>query len=77
MITCRYLGCAEIKRNGCRARAIMPVGASVEELRVTKPHNHPPDENAEEKEEFLKQLKSASRSMPGSLKKVYDNISVM
>lgn len=63
-----------MKRAGCRARAILPVGETTDHLRLTKPHNHPPNENAAEREEFINHLKTASRMMPGSLKKIYDNI---
>ncbi|XP_025830730.1 uncharacterized protein LOC112904587 [Agrilus planipennis] len=71
----RYLGCAEFKRAGCRARASIPVGGTLDQLKVTKPHNHPPDINAEERYEFVKELKSAVRSMQNAtLKKVYETI---
>lgn len=73
----RYLGCAEIKRNGCRARAIIPVNGTPDQLRVTMAHNHPPDDNIEEKEEFLKKLKEAVRTMPGTLKKIYETIAFL
>lgn len=76
-MTSRYLGCAEVKRNGCRARAIIPVNGTPNQLRVTQPHNHPPDDNAEEKEEFIKRLKEASRTIPGTLKNVYETISFL
>lgn len=68
------MACAEMKKTGCRARAILPVDGSEKQLRVTTPHNHPRDEHAEEKNYFYKHLKGAARTMPGSLKKVYDNI---
>ncbi|CAH2013229.1 unnamed protein product [Acanthoscelides obtectus] len=74
----RYLGCAEHKKNGCRGRATIPVNGTVEQLKVTKPHNHPPDQMAEEKESFLKELKKAVRSdaMEGAtLKRVYEGVS--
>ncbi|KAF5273470.1 hypothetical protein FQA39_LY07487 [Lamprigera yunnana] len=73
----QYLACAEIKRSGCRARAILPVGMSYSHLRLTHPHNHPPNENAEEREDFVIHLKQAVRSMPGSLRKVYDTIAIL
>lgn len=66
-----------MKRLSCRARAIMPVTGSAKDIRVTKPHNHPPNEIAEEKEQLLKQLKAAVHSMPGSLKVVYDNVALL
>ncbi|KAJ8919040.1 hypothetical protein NQ315_016946 [Exocentrus adspersus] len=73
----RYLGCAEHKRSGCRARAMIPVDGLIHELKVTQPHNHPPDLNAEEKDAFIKELKAGVRSVSmenATLKKVYDTI---
>ncbi|XP_072393808.1 uncharacterized protein [Diabrotica undecimpunctata] len=73
----RYLGCAEHKKAGCRGRATIPVGGWINELKMTRPHNHPPDINAEEKEAFLKELKSAVRSESmanATLKKVYETV---
>lgn len=66
-----------MKRNGCRARAIMPVDGTPEQLRVTMSHNHPPNDNIEEKEEFLKKLKEASRTMHGPLKKIYETLAIL
>ncbi|CAG9832650.1 unnamed protein product [Diabrotica balteata] len=74
---CSYLGCAEHKKAGCRGRATIPVGGWINELKMTRPHNHPPDINAEEKEAFLKELKSAVRSESmanATLKKVYETV---
>ncbi|XP_057667837.1 protein tramtrack, beta isoform-like isoform X3 [Diorhabda carinulata] len=71
----RYLGCAEHKKSGCRGRATIPVDGWINELKITKPHNHPPDLNAEEKEDFLKELKCAIRSdsmANSTMKKVYE-----
>lgn len=66
-----------MKKAGCRARAILPPSGSPDKLRITNPHNHPPDENATEKEEFLKSLNAAASSIPGSLKVIYDNVAVL
>lgn len=71
------MACAELKRTGCHARAILPVNGAFEDLRVTKVHNHPPDENAEEKEFFFAHLRDASKSMSGSLKNVYENVALL
>lgn len=76
-IAYRYLACAELKRIGCHGRAIMPVQGTEDDVRITKPHNHPPDGNAEERECFVAHLREAARSSPGSLKKVYDNVAMM
>ncbi|CAH0552590.1 unnamed protein product [Brassicogethes aeneus] len=72
-----YLGCAEHKKSGCRGRATLPLHGNNDQLRLTQPHNHPPDVNAEEKEAFLRGLKKAVRSAPmqnATLKKVYDTL---
>lgn len=73
----RYLGCAENRRMGCRARAIIPANGGVADLHVSRQHNHPPDANIEEKEAFLKHLKTAVNTFPGALKKIYDTVAAM
>ncbi|XP_063907066.1 protein tramtrack, beta isoform-like isoform X7 [Zophobas morio] len=73
----RYLGCAEHKRSGCRGRATIPVGGNLKMLKMTQPHNHPPDVNAEEKDAFIRELKVAVRSNSmekATLKKVYETV---
>ncbi|XP_008198840.1 protein tramtrack, beta isoform isoform X1 [Tribolium castaneum] len=73
----RYLGCAEHKKSGCRGRATIPVGGTLSMLKMTQPHNHPPDVNAEEKDAFIKELKNAVRSNSmekATLKKVYETV---
>ncbi|XP_018573583.1 protein tramtrack, beta isoform isoform X4 [Anoplophora glabripennis] len=73
----RYLGCAEHKKSGCRGRATIPVGGFIHQLKVTQPHNHPPDFNAEERDAFIKELKAAVRSVSmenATLKKVYETV---
>ncbi|RZC37906.1 FLYWCH domain containing protein [Asbolus verrucosus] len=75
--TVSYLGCAEHKRSGCRGRATIPVGGSLNMLKMTQPHNHPPDVNAEEKDAFVRELKNAVRSHSMekvTLKKVYETV---
>jgi hypothetical protein len=72
-----YLGCAEHKRSGCRGRATIPVGGTLSMLKMTQPHNHPPDVNAEEKDAFIRELKNAVRSNSmekATLKKVYETV---
>ncbi|CAH1277924.1 unnamed protein product [Diabrotica balteata] len=44
-----YLRCLEYKRLGCHARAVIPSDGSIHDIKVNKPHNHPPDHGAEEK----------------------------
>lgn len=72
-----YLGCAEHKKSGCRGRATIPVGGFIHQLKVTQPHNHPPDFNAEERDAFITELKAAVRSVSmenATLKKVYETV---
>lgn len=47
----------EYKRLGCHARAVIPYDGSVHDIKLNKPHNHPPDYAAEEKIIFLRELK--------------------
>ncbi|KAJ8968834.1 hypothetical protein NQ317_005302 [Molorchus minor] len=67
----------EHKKSGCRGRAIIPVGGGIETLKITQPHNHPPDPNAEEKDLFLRELK-AMIQLPNmqyaTLKQVYETV---
>nr|XP_022904830.1 protein tramtrack, beta isoform-like isoform X1 [Onthophagus taurus] len=72
----RYLGCAETKRLGCRARAIMPLNEKMGQIKLKQGHNHPRDINAEEKVQFLKELKRVVVHMGKStLRHVYDTVS--
>lgn len=46
-------------------------------LRMTQPHNHPPDVNAEEKDAFVKELRrivQCNSMGKTSLKKIYDSV---
>lgn len=73
----RYLGCADHRKSGCRGRATLPVGGTVDQLRITQPHNHPPNLTAAEKDMFIKELRKAvvSSSMEKmSLKMIYETI---
>lgn len=71
----RYLGCSEHKKSGCRGRATLPVDAPLNQLRLTHEHNHPPDVTAEEKYEFVNELKKAVRTMKlATLKGVYETV---
>lgn len=72
---CRYLRCLEYKRLGCHARAVIPSQGSVNELKVSTPHNHPPDFAAEEKIIFMRELKELVISQPTeSLRMVYNKL---
>nr|CAI5826253.1 unnamed protein product [Callosobruchus analis] len=59
-----YLRCLEYKRLGCHARAVIPYDGSVQDIKVNKPHNHPPDHAAEEKIVFLRELKEVTFKNP-------------
>lgn len=61
-------------RLGCKGRAVIPYDDDVTQLRITVPHNHPPDIYALEKKEFFTQLRSAVTVMPGTLKNIYNQI---
>lgn len=64
---CSYLRCLEYKRLGCHARAVIPHDGSIQDIKVNKPHNHPPDFAAEEKIVFMRELKEImmkKRSVP-------------
>lgn len=62
---------------GCKARAVIPANCGIDKLRISRPHNHPPDANVEEKEAFLMHLKSAVNTFPGTLKNAYDIVASM
>lgn len=49
--------CLEYKRLGCHARAIIPSDGTIQDIKINKPHNHPPDYAAEQKIVFLRELK--------------------
>lgn len=70
----RYLICTDVLRKGCRARATIPGSGDLNQLRITTPHNHPPDAHAGEKIAFLSKLKSAVNAMPGRLTDIYSGI---
>lgn len=55
------------------------MGGDITNFKVTQPHNHPPDVNAEEKEAFLRELKVAVRSSTMenvSIKQVYETVGI-
>lgn len=61
---------------GCHARAIIPCDGSIQDIKVKKPHNHPPDYTAEEKIVFLRELKEVMLQHPKlSSKEVYLKLS--
>ncbi|KAI4457473.1 btb domain transcription factor [Holotrichia oblita] len=71
----RYLGCSELRRSGCRGRATLPVNGDSTQLKLTHPHNHPPDLNAEEKVTFMKELRRLVKQMGKcTLKHVYETV---
>ncbi|XP_023014942.1 uncharacterized protein isoform X3 [Leptinotarsa decemlineata] len=59
-----YLRCLEYKRLGCHARAVIPYDGSIQDIRVNKPHNHPPDLAAEEKIVFMRELREVMLKNP-------------
>lgn len=59
-----YLRCLEYKRLGCHARAVIPYDGSIQDIKVNKPHNHPPDFAAEEKIIFMRELKEVMLKNP-------------
>ncbi|XP_030751840.1 protein tramtrack, beta isoform-like isoform X5 [Sitophilus oryzae] len=59
-----YLRCLEYKRLGCHARAIIPYDGSIQDIKVKKSHNHPPDFAAEEKIVFMRELKEVMLKNP-------------
>lgn len=71
----RYLICAKYGTTGCHARANLPLNAPTDQLKVTRNHNHPPDDTIEEKFMFYKQLKEATQSSINSpLKVLFDGV---
>ncbi|XP_056643811.1 protein tramtrack, beta isoform-like isoform X4 [Diorhabda carinulata] len=76
-----YLRCLEYKRLGCHARAVIPYDGSIHDIKVNRPHNHPPDHDAEEKIVFLRELKEVllknpnvpSRTVYATLSEMYPN----
>ncbi|KAB0801666.1 hypothetical protein PPYR_03852 [Photinus pyralis] len=71
-----YLRCLEYKRLGCHARAIIPCDGNIQDIKVKKNHNHPPDYTAEEKIVFLRELKEVLMCNPMlSIKDVYQSLS--
>lgn len=59
-----YLRCLEYKRLGCHARAVIPSDGTIQDIKVNKPHNHPPDYAAEQKIVFLRELKEITLQNP-------------
>lgn len=74
---CRYLICAKYTKSGCRARAVLPVDHPIESLRITHEHNHPPDLLAQERCNFLNDLKSTVKTSKSSLKDCFDSVIAM
>ncbi|XP_063907069.1 protein tramtrack, beta isoform-like isoform X10 [Zophobas morio] len=73
-----YLRCLEYKRLGCHARAVMPSEGSIQDIKLNKPHNHPPDFAAEEKIIFMRELKEVMTKQPNvAPRTVYATLSEM
>ncbi|XP_045468569.1 protein tramtrack, beta isoform-like isoform X1 [Harmonia axyridis] len=73
-----YLRCLEYKRLGCHARAVLPHDGSIDDIKINKPHNHPPDYSAEEKIVFMRELKEVTLKNPSvSSRTVYATLSEM
>ncbi|XP_049821076.1 protein tramtrack, beta isoform isoform X4 [Aethina tumida] len=76
-----YLRCLEYKRLGCHARAVIPYDGTIQDIKVNKAHNHPPDFAAEEKIVFMRELKEVmlkhptvpSRTVYATLSEMYPN----
>ncbi|KAF5273471.1 hypothetical protein FQA39_LY07488 [Lamprigera yunnana] len=73
-----YLRCLEYKRLGCHARAIIPSNGTIQDIKVKKPHNHPPDYTAEEKIVFQRELREVLlRNSLVSIRDIYSTLSVI
>ncbi|XP_017778845.1 PREDICTED: protein bric-a-brac 1-like isoform X1 [Nicrophorus vespilloides] len=71
-----YLRCLEYKRLGCLARAVIPHNGTINDIKIKKEHNHPPDYAAEEKIVFLRELKDMMLSNESiSPKEIYEHLS--
>lgn len=53
----------------------MPHG-DVSNFVLTRPHIHPPDESAQEKATFRKELKNAVVAMDFTLKQIYETVAL-
>ncbi|CAH2013231.1 unnamed protein product [Acanthoscelides obtectus] len=66
----------EYKRLGCHARAAMPATGTIQDIKVLKPHNHPPDYAAEEKIVFVRELKTVALKNPNvPIRTIYTTLS--
>lgn len=75
---CRYLVCSEYKRLICKARAVLPVGGSVEDLVLRKEHNHPPYHEASVRDSFIREIKYSIAYQPERpLKQIYEDVAAM
>lgn len=65
----------EYKRLGCHARAVIPYDGTIQDIKVNKPHNHPPDMAAEEKIIFMRELKEVTmKNIEVPPRKVYETL---
>lgn len=71
---CRYFCCANKKTSSCTATAILEANASKDEIVLTRPHNHPPDESLVIKNLFETKLKHAVVLSDISVKDIYNNV---
>lgn len=68
----------EYKRLGCHARAVIPSEGSIQDIKLNKPHNHPPDFAAEEKIIFMRELKEVIMNQTHvTPREAYDELSKM
>ncbi|XP_018573586.1 protein tramtrack, beta isoform isoform X7 [Anoplophora glabripennis] len=69
----RYLRCCQLKKMGCKARAVQPLSSS--EFFVLSEHNHPPDVNEKNVYDFLVELKKLCQSgINLRLKDIYEQV---
>lgn len=69
----RYLRCCQLKRMGCKARAVQPLNSS--EFFVLSQHNHPPDINEKNVYDFLVELRKLCQSgINLRLKDIYEQV---
>ncbi|KAJ8919039.1 hypothetical protein NQ315_016945 [Exocentrus adspersus] len=71
----RYLVCSEYKRLVCKARAVLPVGGSIEDLILRKEHNHPPLLDASVRDNFIREIKHSIVEQPNKpLRLIYEDV---
>ncbi|XP_019880591.1 protein tramtrack, beta isoform isoform X6 [Aethina tumida] len=74
----RYLVCSEYKRLICKARAVMPINGTADDLVLRREHNHPPHHAATAKSLFVREIKSCIFNQPTRpLKQIYENMTIL